>query len=91
MVNRFQAVLSISTCAATSWTWTRWRGISPSRTATMGRATRARSCWQGFTLVHFTAQLKRFLWDKGCWGGVQEEFIAGVEGVFRRLEDVLSI
>ena len=57
----------------------------------MGRATRARSCWQGFTLVHFTAQLKRFLWDKGCWGGVQEEFIAGVEGVFRRLEDVLSI
>ena len=24
---------------------------------------------QGFTLVHFSAQLKRFLWHKGCLRG----------------------
>jgi len=22
--------------------------------------------WQGLTLVHFSAQLERFLWDRGC-------------------------
>jgi len=25
---------------------------------------------QGLTLVHFSSQLKRSLWDKGCLGGV---------------------
>jgi len=24
------------------------------------------SCGQGLTLVHFTAQLERFVWDEGC-------------------------
>ena len=32
--------------------------------------------WQGLTLVHFSAQLKHVLWDRGacriCLGGVQE-------------------
>jgi len=40
---------------------------------------------QGLTLVHLSAQRKRFLWDKGYSGGVQEVFKTGVEGVFRRL------
>ena len=31
--------------------------------------------WQGLTLVHFLAKLKRFLWDRGC--------IQGSSGVFR--------
>jgi len=22
--------------------------------------------WQGLTLVHFSAQLERFAWDRGC-------------------------
>jgi len=22
--------------------------------------------WQGLTLVHFSAQLERFVWDRGC-------------------------
>ena len=27
---------------------------------------KCQSKWQGLTLVHFSAQLERFLWDKGC-------------------------
>jgi len=46
---------------------------------------------QGRTLVHLTAQRKRFWWDKGYVGGVQEVPKAGEEGVFRRLRDVLSV
>jgi len=46
---------------------------------------------QGLTLVHFSAQRKRCLWDKGCFregsGGI---FWGGVEGLFRRLGDVLN-
>jgi hypothetical protein len=45
---------------------------------------------QGLTLVHFSAQRKRFLWDKGRVGGVQKVGVEGVVGVFRRLGDVLS-
>ena len=26
--------------------------------------------WQGLTLVHFSAQRKRFLWERGCVYGV---------------------
>ena len=47
---------------------------------------------QGLTLVHFSAQLKRILWDRGafrgCFGGVWEvsgvikEDQGGVQGVF---------
>jgi len=46
---------------------------------------------QGRTLVHYSAQLKRFLWDKGYLGGGKEVCMAGVEGVFRYLGDVLRI
>ena len=61
-------------------------------TMLMSRSTLASAAsFQGLTLVHFSAQLKRFLWDKGCLGGVQGEFMAGVEGVLRRLGDVLSV
>jgi hypothetical protein len=50
---------------------------------------RSQTGWQGLTLVHFSAQLKRVLWDRGavrdCSGGVQE--VSGVnkeyQGVFR--------
>ena len=45
----------------------------------------------GLTLVHFSAQRKRFLWDKGCFGGVEGLFMAGLEGVRRRSGDVLSV
>jgi len=40
------------------------------RRYTRGRACRLASCWrrwwQGLTLVHISAQHKRFLWDRGC-------------------------
>jgi len=50
------------------------------------------SAWnQGRTLVHLSAQCKRFWWDKEYLGGVYGLFEAGVEGVFRRLGDVLSV
>ena len=46
---------------------------------------------QGLTLVHLPAQRKRFLWDKGCLGAVYEVLMVGLEGVFRALEDGLSV
>jgi len=46
---------------------------------------------QGLTLVHLSAQCKRFLWVRGCLGGVLGVFMAQVEGVFGRLGDVLSV
>ena len=50
----------------------------------------ASTATQGPTFVHYSVQLKRFWWDKGCLGGGGEEFMARVEGVFRYLGDVLS-
>jgi len=35
---------------------------------------------QGFTLVHFSAQRKRFLWDKGCIQGLPEGCLGGIRG-----------
>ena len=35
---------------------------------------------QGLTLVHFSAQRKRFLWDRGCTYGLFEGFLGGVGG-----------
>ena len=46
---------------------------------------------QGLTLVHLSAQRKRFWRDKGYLGGVQGVLKAGMEAVFRRLGDVLSV
>jgi len=46
---------------------------------------------QGLTLVHLSAQGKRFWLDKGFLRGVQGVFKAGVEGVFGRLGDELSV
>jgi len=46
---------------------------------------------QGLTLVHLSAQRKHFLWDEGYLGGGWGVFMAGMEGVFRRLGDVLSV
>ena len=34
---------------------------------------------QGLTLVHFSAQLKRFLWDRGCIEGLLRGCFAGVQ------------
>jgi hypothetical protein len=45
----------------------------------------------GLTIVHFSAQRRRFWWDKKYLRDVQGVFKAGVEGVFRRLGDVLSV
>ena len=41
---------------------------------------------QGLTLIHFSAQRKRFLWDKGCLFELFKGCLGGVrgyEGVFR--------
>jgi len=46
---------------------------------------------QGLTLVHLSARRKRIGWDKGYLQGVCGVFKAGMEGVFRRLGDVLSV
>jgi len=50
------------------------------------RMTVARACSQGLTLVHFSAQRKRFLWDRGYilglfWGC--SGCLRGYEGVYR--------
>ena len=38
---------------------------------------------QGLTLVHFSAQLERFLWDRGCAQGVFGACLRGVLWGFR--------
>ena len=43
-----------------------------------GQARRAAGRRQGLTLVHFSAQLKRFLWDRGC---IQALFRGGAGGI----------
>ena len=35
---------------------------------------------QGLTLVHFSAQRKRYLWDKGCIEGLFRGCLGGVRG-----------
>jgi len=35
---------------------------------------------QGLTLVHFVAQRKRFVWDRGCVQGVFTGCLGGVRG-----------
>jgi len=35
---------------------------------------------QGLTLVHFSAQLKRFLWHRGCIQGLCRGCLGGVRG-----------
>jgi len=38
------------------------------------------SSWQRLTLVHSSAQRKRFYWDKGCLRGVSGVYMAGWRG-----------
>ena len=42
---------------------------------------------QGLTLVHFSAQLKRFLWHRGCTVGV---FRGSLGGVYEMLEGIMG-
>jgi len=35
---------------------------------------------QGLTLLHFSAQRKRFLWDRGCIQGLFRGYVIGVKG-----------
>ena len=35
---------------------------------------------QGLTIVHFSAQLKRFLWNRGCMKGLLRGCLGGVMG-----------
>jgi hypothetical protein len=35
---------------------------------------------QGLTLIHSSAQRKRFLWDRGCVEGLFRGIIAGFKG-----------
>jgi hypothetical protein len=37
---------------------------------------------QGLTLVHFSSQLERFLWDRGCAQGSCSPCLGGVKGLF---------
>ena len=46
---------------------------------------------QGITLLHMSALRKRVWWDKGDAGAGMGVIQAGLEGVFRRLVDVLSV
>jgi len=39
--------------------------------------------WQGLTLVHFSAQCKRFLWDRGCIWGSLRGCLGGTRGCKR--------
>ena len=39
------------------------------------------ACRQGLTLVHFSAQLQRFFWDRGCASGLCSPFKGVLEGV----------
>jgi hypothetical protein len=39
---------------------------APSTRAALGRSWRSLRWRQGLTLVHFSAQLERFVWDRGC-------------------------
>ena len=57
----------------------------------MRRGVHLAAAVQGLTLVHLSAQHKRFSWDKGYSGGGKGVFQAGVEGVSGRLGDVLSV
>jgi hypothetical protein len=55
-----------------------------------GRRTRGRTAPRsrrrtGAYTCSLSAQRQRFLWDKVCFGVVQMLFMAGQEGVFRRL------
>ena len=43
------------------------------------------ACAQGLTLLHFSGQLKRFLWDRECVKGLSrvcQVVLGGVQGEF---------
>ena len=44
------------------------------------RASMAAAASQGLTLVHFSVQRKRFLWDRGCVQGLLKGCLGGVRG-----------
>ena len=69
--------LGLSKAAAVFGAWrTLWRRNALQRAAVAERMTRVRvkvggaALRQGLTLVHYSAQRKRFSWGKGCLGGV---------------------
>jgi hypothetical protein len=43
-----------------------WVGTGPARRWPLRRYGTGSPIHQGLTLVHFSAQLQRFLWDRGC-------------------------
>ena len=51
--------------------------LAAPRVARKGRRQRWR---QGLTLVHFSAQRKRFLWVRGCISGLSRGCLGGVRG-----------
>ena len=46
--------------------------------ATDAAASSAAASRQGLTLVHFSPQRKRFLWDRGCIEGLFRGYFVGV-------------
>jgi len=57
-----------------------------SRLVSIGEDDNVFTQYQGLTLVHFSAQRERFLWDRGCLWGLFRGCLAGVRdhyGVFR--------
>jgi hypothetical protein len=61
---------TLSTACPSTSTVVFWRCRGPSMVSD--------TSYQGLTLVHFSAQRKRFLWDRGCIEGLFRGYFAGV-------------
>jgi len=59
--------------------WRQLRGVL--REVGRRRAKAASARKQGLTLLHFSAQRKRYLWDRGCIEGLFRVYFAGVSVV----------
>jgi len=65
------------------YTWARRRPQWPTCTP------RARR--QGLTLVHFSAQRKRFMWNRGFMKGAGRRYLAGAKGVLGWVQGVFCV
>ena len=82
-MNWFQVLLTNSTCAATPRRGTVQEGEDV-RMRRIGYRGQWIVCRQGLTLVHFSAQRRRFLWD-GVHSGVVKGVFRAVRGYFVRI------
>ena len=49
------------------------------------------AAYQGLTLVHFSAQRKLFLWDRGCDLGLFRGVFTGCQGVVAGVQGVFCL